>query len=460
KLATLGGHGSVDQKVKLVAELISSAKPLEARYVIRTVLEDLRVGVGSGSLRDAIAWAYLPVNFTYDEKMKSIEVEDREKYKEIMEIVQSAYDKCNDFSIVAKAAKKGIKALEKIDLQIGTPIKVMLALKVANVQEAFKKVGKPADIEYKLDGFRMQVHKKGKSVTVYTRRLENVTHQFPEIKKYVEDNVTGKSFILDCEAVGFNPKTGKYQPFQHISQRIKRKYNIKETEKKLPVELNVFDVVDYEGKNMINEPFEKRRALIEKIVKNQKRKIVVIPNIITSSITDAESFYEKSLNMGNEGVMFKNLTAPYKPGARVGHMIKLKPIMETLDLAVVGAEWGTGKRAGWLTSYILACIGENDEYLEIGKVGTGFKEKEEEGVSFNEMTERLKPFIKIEKGREVKIKPDLVIEVKYEEIQKSPTYSSGFALRFPRLVRIRDDRRPDEASRLSEVKELYKGQKK
>ena len=460
KLATVDGEGSVDQKVKLIAELLSSAKPLEARYVIRTVLEDLRVGVGAGSMRDAIAWAYLPVKVNYDEKKKSIDVEDRKKYKEIVETVQAAYDKCNDFSTVAKAAKKGIKALQNIGLTTGKPIKVMLALKVKDVEEAFKKVGRPADIEYKLDGFRMQVHKSGKEIKIFTRRLDEVTNQFPEVVGYIKDNVTGKSFILDCEAVGFNPKTDRYMPFQHISQRIKRKYDIQDLVKKLPVELNVFDIVSYEGKSMLKQPFTERRKLIEKIVQSKKRKIIVIKNIITDKDKDAEKFYKESLKKGNEGVMFKNLDAPYKPGARVGHMIKLKPIMETLDLVVVGGEWGTGKRAGWLTSYTLACVDENNNFLEIGKVGTGFKEKEDEGVSFNEMTERLKPLIINEKGREVKTKPKLIIEVKYEEIQKSPTYSSGFALRFPRLVRIRDDKALDEVSDLDMIKEMFKGQKK
>ena len=460
KLASLEGAGSVDQKIKLVAELLSSAKPLEARYIIRTVLEDLRVGVGSGSLRDAIAWAYLPVKCTYNEQTKSIDVEDRTNYNETIEKIQSAYDKCNDFGLVAKAAMKGAKALENIGLETGNPIKVMLALKAKDVEDAFERVGKPADIEYKLDGFRMQVHKDGKKISIFTRRLEDVTKQFPEVVKYVEENVESKSFILDCEAVGFNPKTDRYMPFQHISQRIKRKYDIADLSKKLPVELNVFDIVYFEGQNMLNAPLKERRKLIEKIVKNKKRKIVVIPNIVTSSVKDAEKFYKESLKKGNEGVMFKNLESPYKPGARVGHMIKLKPIMETLDLVIVGAEWGTGKRAGWLTSYILACIDENDNFLEIGKVGTGFKEKEEEGVSFKEMTERLKPLIIVEKGREVKVKPNLVIEVKYEEIQKSPTYSSGFALRFQRLVKIRDDKGVDEISRIELVKELFEGQKK
>jgi DNA ligase-1 len=175
------------------------------------------------------------------------------------------------------------------------------------------------------------------------------------------------------------------------------------------------------------------------------------------------------LNAGNEGVMFKSIDTPYKPGSRVGSMVKLKPIMETLDLTIVAAEWGEGKRAGWLTSFTVAAYDEDtDEYLEIGKFGTGIKEKKEELaegevnneniVSFEELTESLKPLIISEKGREAVIKPNVVVELKFEEIQKSPSYSSGYALRFPRLVRIRLDRRPDECSTLRQIEEFYKEQ--
>ncbi len=158
--------------------------------------------------------------------------------------------------------------------------------------------------------------------------------------------------------------------------------------------------------------------------------------------------------------MFKSLNSPYKPGARVGYMIKFKHMMETLDLAIVGAEWGEGKRVRWLSSYVIACIDENENFLGIGKASTGLKEKEEEGLSFVEMTRLLKPLIISEKGKEVKVKPKIVIEVGYEEIQKSPTYESGFALRFPRVIQVRADKGPDEASTLDYVKKLYAGQKK
>jgi DNA ligase-1 len=220
----------------------------------------------------------------------------------------------------------------------------------------------------------------------------------------------------------------------------------------------MFDILYYNGKTLIGEPFKKRRELIEKIITGKQKKIVVVKNLITLDEKKAEGFYTESLKKGNEGVMFKKLDSPYKPGARVGHMVKLKPVMDTLDCVIVGAEWGTGKRANWLSSFVLAVIDEDGNFVEIGKMGTGIKEKSE-GISFGRLTEELKPLILSEKGREVKIKPKVVVEVSYEEIQKSPTYSSGYALRFPRLVNLREDRSAKQASTLSVVEDYYYSQK-
>lgn len=461
KLASLQGPGTVDRKIRLIAELLTSAKQLEAKYIVRTILEELRVGVGEGSLRDAIVWAFFghKIGLKYLSENK-IEIKSREEYNNYVNAVQRAYDLTNDFSSVAQSAKKGsLRGLKEMSISIFRPLKVMLALKIKDIEEGFERCGKPLDVEYKIDGFRIQAHKKDNKIKLFTRRLEDVTKQFPDVVEYIKKNVKGHSFILDSEAAGFDPKTEKYLPFQKISQRIRRKYNIPEMAKQFPVELNVFDILYYNGENLLNEDFNKRRNLIEKIVKNQKRKIVVVKNLITSNAKEIEKFYKESINGGNEGVMLKKLDAPYKPGARVGFMVKLKGKMETLDLVIVGAQWGEGKRAKWLSSFVLACK-HRDNFLEIGKMGTGIKEKAEEGTSFGELTKILKPLILSEKGKNVTIKPKIVVEVDYEEIQKSPTYSSGYALRFPRLFRLRMDKSPQDASTSSFVNDLYHSQKK
>jgi DNA ligase 1 len=461
KLATLEGKGTVDKKIKLIAELLTSATPKESKYIVRTVLEELRVGVGEGSLRDALIWAYVPsVNIEYNKEENKIDLsdEERKKYNEASEKVQHAFDITNEFAIVATALKKdGLKGLKDISLIPGKPIKAMLFQKAKDIEDAFKGVGKPAALEYKYDGFRLQIHKTNEEIILYTRRLENVTKQFPEVANYVEKNVKGKSFILDTEAVGFDSKTGKYLPFQSISQRIRRKYDIDVLAKKYPVELNIFDIIHYNGENLLKKPFKERRKLLEKITKQIPKKIVLAKQLITDDIKEADKFYKESLKRGEEGIMVKNLNGIYKPGSRVGYGMKVKPVMEPLDLVIVGAEWGQGKRSGWLTSYTIACL-KDEEYLEIGKVGTGIKELEGSGVSFSQLTEMLKKIITVEKGNSVKVKPKIIIEVDYEEIQKSPKYSSGYALRFPRLVRLREDKALDEISTLEMVEKFYKQQ--
>ena len=392
----------------------------------------------------------------YNDKEKSIDVEDREEYNRVGDVVQGGFDLRGNFGEVAKIAKeKGEKGLSSLSIKVFTPIKVMLGPKEDGIGSALDRVGKPCQAEYKYDGFRIEAHKDGDRVELYTRRLEKVTNQFPEVVEVVR-KVKGKSFIIDCEAVGFDAKTGKYLPFQNISQRIKRKYDIEDVAKKFPVELNVFDILYYEGKNMISSMFKDRRALIEKIVPSIAKKIRVSQSIVTSDEKEIEKFYSASRKAGNEGLMLKKLDAPYKPGARVGYMVKLKSSIETFDLVVVGAEWGEGKRSKWLSSFTLA----TKELKEIGKVGTGIKEKKEEGLSFDEMTSLLKPLIIAEKGKEVRIKPKIVVEVMSEEIQKSPTYSSGYALRFPRVVRLREDKGVEDASSLEMVEGVYEGQGK
>ena len=365
-LAGLEGIGTVDRKINLIAELLTSAEPIEAKYIIRTILGELRIGVGEGSLRDAIVWAFFgdKIGIKYNKEEKGIEVKDRGEYNRYAEAVQRAYDVVNDFSAVAELARKGLKGLEETSLAVGRPVKVMLALKVKDVNEGFERCGKPAEFEYKLDGFRIQAHKKGKEIILFTRRLENVTKQFPEVAEFIKRNVKGDEFIIDSEAVGYSQKTGKYLPFQSISQRIKRKYDIEDMAKKFPVELNIFDILYYNGKNLLNEDFVKRRELLEGIVKQEKKKIVLAKKMVSGDEKEAEKFYKEAVDSGNEGLMVKNLHSPYQPGARVNHMVKLKPTMENLDLVIVGAEWGTGKRATWLSSFVLACADDDGKFLE------------------------------------------------------------------------------------------------
>jgi len=444
KLPELEGEGTIDKKLILIIELLTSASPIESLYLTRTLIGDLRIGIQESTIREALVKAF----FNSD--------------KESSKIIQEAIDNSNDLAEIFLISKKGkISEFDKISLEVGKPIKAMLAQKAKNIEEGFKAVGKPCAIEYKYDGFRLIIHKKDAEIKLFTRKLENVTKQFPEAVEYVEKYVKGNSFILDSEAIGYDKKTKEYTPFQAISQRIRRKYDIEKIKEELPIEINVFDILYYNGKSLIKEPFEKRSQTIRKIIKETPYKIVSSKQIITDDLNKAEEFYKKALKDNQEGVMMKNLSTAYQPGNRVGHMLKVKPSEKDLDLVITGAEYGTGKRSGWLSSFILSCKSKEDsEFLEIGKVGTGIKEKDEqEGVSFNELNDLLKPLIIKEQGKDVKIKPKIIVAVTYQEIQQSPNYNSGWALRFPRITALRPDKHLSEIANIEEIEEEVQKQK-
>jgi len=462
KIAELEGEGTVDRKVQLVAELLTSAKPKEAKYVIRTVLQDLRVGLGEGTIRDAIVWAFFPDKIKYNQETKELEISDEERveYDKHVTLVQEAFDVANDFAEVVRTLKeKGASGLQNISLVPGKPVKVMLYQKALDVAEGFENVGKPAAIEFKYDGFRLQVHKAKGKVVLFTRRLENVTAQFPDVAARVVKFVQGDDFIIDAEVVGIDAKSGKFLPFQDISQRIKRKYDIEDMARKFPVVVFVFDALFYNGRSLLKVPFIERRKVLEEYVRISPDELELAEELITDDEAKAQEFYKRSLAAGNEGAMMKNLQGMYKPGSRVGFGMKVKPTMETLEVVIVGAEWGEGKRGKWLSTFVVAVRDDAGNFVQIGRVGTGIKEKEHLGVSFEQLTQLLLPLVTKEEGREVVIAPKIVIEVDYEEIQKSPTYSSGFALRFPRLVRLREDRLPSDVSTLSTVKMLAEAQR-
>jgi DNA ligase-1 len=440
KITTLEGKGTVDLKINLIVELFHSASPLEAKYIMRTVLSDLKIGVGAGILRDALV--------VHCFKPESIE----EKKSYVLKI-QEAYDKTTDWREVFDKARHN--TLETIELRPGRPLKVMLFPKATNISDSFRIVGSPAAFEYKYDGFRVMINKdENGKVKIFTRRLEEVTLQFPEIVEYIKKYVTGKNFIIDGEAVGFDSATKKYTPFQAISQRIRRKYGIESMMHSFPVELVLFDVIYHDGESYIDIGFNERRKLLKKIVRVEPYKIILAKQIITDDENLVNEFYETALSENQEGLMAKNLSSPYKPGSRIGHAVKLKPEDNDFDLVITGAEWGTGKRAGWLTSYTVSCK-NNGDLLEVGKVSTGLKELEGGGFSYGKMTKKLLELETHKEGRTIKVQPKIIVSVQYQDIQKSINYESGFALRFPRIKSIRPDRGINDIATVEEIeKEL------
>ena len=434
KIADINGDGAVDKKLAIISELLVSSKPIEARYIIRTLLSDLRIGMAGAVLLEAI-------NLNFFSGAKNT-----------LEKVQRAYDLLTDFAEVLRMCEKGIDSINHVSLIPGRPTNVMLAVKVMDIEEAFEVCGRPCAFEHKYDGFRVLVSSDGKKINVFTRRLEDVTKQFPDIVSFVKEHVKAKKFIIDAEAVGYDFKTGKYLPFESVSQRIKRKYEIDELSKKLPVELNVFDVLYLDGDSVVELPFIERRKLVEKIIEEVPKKIRISTQLITSDEKEAEKFYRDALKIGEEGVMIKNLDSAYVSGRYVGTMAKLKPIVADLDLVIVGAEYGTGKRAGGLTSFIVACH-DGENFVEIGKVSSGLKEKESEGTTYSEINNLLQPLIVSEDDSGVKVKPKVIVSVTYQNIQPSPSYSSGFALRFPRITHYRPDKDLKDIASLEDIKQ-------
>ena len=441
KLATITGEGSQDRKLNLISELIISAQPKEARYIVRTVLGELRVGAAEGIIRDAIVKAFL-----IDEKST------KEDKSNATAVVENAWSYWNDYGKVAELVKeKGIKGLQNVGIQVGKPIQVMLAEKSPSLEDALKSF-ENCMLQYKYDGARIAIHKKDNEIKLFTRRLEDVTKQFPDIISYARKGIKTESCIVEGEAIGIDSKANTPLPFQTLSQRIHRKYDVDKMSKEIPVLLYLFDAVYINKKQLLNEKYSERFNILKRIIIQQKGKFEIAQNLVTKNKKEAEKFYQEALKAKQEGLIVKNLDAHYQPGRHVGYMLKVKPAMETLDLVVTAATWGEGKRAKWLTSYELSCRDpDTGKLLSVGMMSTGLSESEYQSIS-----DMLKPLIIEEKGKTVKVKPKIIIEVEFEEIQKSPNYESGMALRFPRMKSIREEKlEPDDIKR---VKKLYESQ--
>lgn len=443
KLSQLTGSGSQERKLNLIAELLSSAKPKEARYIVRSVLETLRIGVAEGIIRDSIAKAFNVNN----------------------KVVENAWFLNANYGEIAQIAKKqGESGLKKVRIELGKPIMVMLGEKSPTLEKALGTYENPL-LEFKYDGLRIQIHKKDDKIWLFTRRLEDVTKQFPDLAKYAKKAIKAKSCLIEGETIGIDTKTKKPVLFQQLSRRIQRKYDIEKMVEKIPVQINLFDIIYLNGKSLFDERFENRRKLLEKNVIPISGKFELAKQIKTKNLKKAKEFYEKSLKANQEGLMIKNGDAKYQPGRRVGQWTKVKPTMENLDVTITSAEWGKGKRKGWFGSFTLS-IRSDSEFLSIGKLGTGLKDEE-----FKKLTDKLKkliptPFVKTKSGKiiypnKIEFSPKIVkivIEVAYEQIQKSPKYESGFALRFPRLKRFRYDKSIEDVDTLDRIKKLYEQQ--
>ena len=429
-IAKASGKGSQATRIRNLQFLFAQAVHTEAVYIARLAIEELRIGVGEGIVRDAIARAF---DVTKDD-------------------VEMAYILTNDMGMVARETRlKGIEGLRKMDITLGRPIKQMLAQISSGIEPVVREMGSVA-VEWKFDGARVQIHKDGNNITIFSRRMEDVTDSLPDIVSMIRNGITAKSAILDGEVVVFEDE--KPGAFQQILKRFRRKYDVDIMVSKIPLQLFLFDIMYINGMNLFNNNLVLRRQQLLECV-TPSATLNVSEQVITSDVQVVNNIYMTALDAGHEGVMLKNPESLYSPGKRGKNWLKVKPLMETLDLVVIGGEWGEGRRAQMIGSYQLACIEPTTgQFLSMGRVGTGITDD-----LLLELTLRFKDLIIIERGTELDFVPEIVFEVAFEEIQKSPTYNSGYALRFPRLVRVRDDRDPNEVDTLERIEQLYINQK-
>jgi len=438
RIAETSGAGSQEKKTSLLAKLLSQASPIEARYLARIVLGDLRLGVGDKTVLDALAIAYTGG-------------------KEARKELEHAYHVCPDVGEIARTiAHKGMKGIKKIGVKLGVPIQSMLCQRIKDIEEVEKKMGYPVVVEEKYDGERIQVHKEGNKIKLYSRRLEDITLQFPDVVKAIKKAVKAKNCIIDSEVMPVDKK-GNLLPFQILMRR-RRKYDVEEYVKKIPVALFAFDLLFANGKSLIRESYKKRYALLQKYVKETGK----INHALRKICNDAdciEDLFNRTVERGGEGVVIKNLGGPYEAGVRGWNWIKWKPeyvkgLRDTFDLVVVGAYFGRGRRAGTYGALLCAVYdNKKDRFETFCKLGSGFTDKELAGLLKKFRKIAHKPArLEISKTMtpDVWFDPRIVVEVTGAEITKSPNHTSGYAFRFPRFLRWRE-KTPEEATTKKEI---------
>jgi DNA ligase-1 len=424
-MAYAGGIGSREKKERLIAALLSQATPVEVKALVKVLTGEMRTGFYEGLMEHAVAKAFgVP-----------------------LAMVQRASMVLGDIGEVASTAKTaGIEGLEQVGFRLFRPVKLMLAQVADNVESALKEHGGETAFEYKYDGARVQIHKLGIKVQVFSRRLTDATQSLPEIVDSIRQGVKADSAILEGEVVAVD-SSGVPIPFQHLMRRFKRVHGVAREAEKIPLKLYLFDLLYMEGQSRISLPYtERRRILAETAVG-----VLLTSQIVTADVAEAEGFLKAAIDAGHEGLMAKRLDSPYTPGARGKQWLKIKPVLEPLDLVITGAEWGYGRRHGWLSDYYLAARdAETGEFLELGKTFKGLTDAE-----IISMTKQLKALAVSEEGHRVVVLPKIVVEVTYNEIQRSPKYKSQMALRFARITRIRDDKSPQEADTIQRVQAIY-----
>ncbi len=461
KMAKTTGSGAVDTKMSLLAGLLTDASPKEAKFLLRTVTGNLRLGIADMTVLDALAIAY-------------------GGGKEARELVERAYNISSDLGRVANIiAEQGLEGIKKFQVVVFEPIRPMLAERLSSPEEILEKLGGKCVAEYKYDGERVQAHKKGNKVTLYSRRLEDISSQYPDAVDLIKEHVQAEEAILEGECVAVDVETGELRPFQELMHR-RRKYEIEQAMEQYPVSLFMFEALYVDGKDLTLDAYPARRKALENALKKSNR-VTVANHIVTGKVKELEEFFEEAIADGCEGLVCKAIgkDSVYQAGARGWLWIKYKrdyksEMTDTVDLVVVGAFHGRGKRAGTYGALLLAAYNaKTDTFETVTKCGTGFTDKDLASIP-----EMLEPHVVPRKHSRVQsmleadvwFEPKVVLEILGAEITLSPIHTcamdsirkgSGLAIRFPRFTgNYRVDKAAEDATAAAEVVEMYRGQLK
>lgn len=449
-LAHEGGQGSQEKKIEILATLLRSIDRLSARYIARIPLDKLRLGFSDMTMLDALSWM-----LTAD-KSQRLRLEE-------------AYNVRPDIGYIAKTVKEGgIKALSHVRARVGAPILAALCQRLPNADEMIKKMG-TVSVEPKYDGVRVQIHyQKNGKVSTYSRNLENTSAMFPELDE-IKKEIHASEIILDCEAIGLDPKTGKFIPFQETMTR-KRKHKIDEARTSVPLRFMVFDMLYKDGKDMLEMPLSARRRELEKSIKPGKL-LAVSPAIITDDAAVIRTFHDEQLQKGLEGAVVKKWESPYEPGRRGYSWVKFKEeegktgkLTDTIDAVIMGYSRGEGKRSEFGIGMFLVGVAKKDTFVTLTKIGTGVSDqlwKEfHKKLGAISVTKQPKEYVEVNKlfTPDVWVNPKIVVEIAGDDLTRSPSHGAGIALRFPRLVKIRTDKSPQQVTTVREIEGMYASQ--
>ena len=459
KISKLEGKGSQEMKMRYVSSMLNDATPQESKFILKILLGTLRLGIAENTVMDALAIAFTGK-------------------KENREVIENAYNVSSDLGKVAEVlSTEGIEQIEKFQIKLFSPIRPMLADRIKSGEDTVKKFQEKFAAEYKLDGERAQIHKQKDTIEIFSRSLEKITSYYPDIVEKISKLIISDDVILEAEVVAMNSNSGDFLPFQELMHR-RRKYEIDDAVAKYPITVNFFDVLFSDGKNCMDNKYDERRKLLEKIIK-QDDFARLIPMSVIESEEEVLEVLENSINSGCEGLMLKDLNSTYRAGTRGSNWLKLKreyqnELGDSLDLVVIGAFFGKGRRTGKYGTLLLATYNdEEDVFPSICKVGTGFTDESLDQlyqILSSKVTLKKNPRIVSEMEADVWFEPELVIEIVASEITQSPIHKTaidkikektGLALRFPKFTgKIRTEKNAEDASTDEEVIALYKVQKK